>query len=297
MLNEATVSAIAEKLGLPEVLTQFQSTEAPADGVNLFADALTPLQVFQQQQFDERLTNERASAAKEAERIAVGNTWGLQDKRILQDTGIAKKEGESTIEYMARAAKEKYGKQSDESEEMKQLRQAVLDKDALLLQKNGELEQLKVTHATEAKTLQINARLDNAINSLAIDASAELLDSQREFLKFKFNQKYEADLVDGKVVFKDKATGAIVKDTTTASPLTEAALIAQFAPTVVSVRQSRRSGAGVRAADKSANAGTDNMADFATLDEYKKHLTENGITLLSPEGQAKISAYMKAQNK
>jgi len=297
-LNPTTVSSLAAKLATtPEVLTQFLSQDAPEAEVQPFAETLGSLKIFQPAQFEERLTNERNSVTKDAERIAAGNTYGKIEKDIFKETGIEKGEKESTVEYMLRAAKEKFGKPADESELMQQLRQAVADKDALLIQKNGELEQLKVTHATEAKTLQINARLDNAINGLAIDATADLLDSQREFLKFKFNQKYEADLVDGKVVFKDKASGTIVKDTTTASPLTEAALIAQFAPTVVSIKQSQRSGAGVKAADKSNNSGTDNPADFATLDEYKKHLTENGVTLLSTEGQAKISAYMKAQNK
>jgi hypothetical protein len=179
---------------------------------------------------------------------------------------------------------------------MTQLRQAVADKDALLVQKNGELEQLTVKHATEAKALQINARLDNAINGLAIDATPELLDSQREFLKFKFNQKYDADLVDGKVVFKDKA-GIVQKDTTTASPLSEAALIAQFAPTVVSIKQSQKRGAGVSASTNNPNQDLNNFSDFDTLDAYKKHLTENGVTLASQVGQDKIAAYMKAQDK
>ncbi|RZK87377.1 MAG: hypothetical protein EOO62_39345, partial [Hymenobacter sp.] len=109
MLNEATVSAIAEKLGLPEVLTQFQSTETPADGVNPFADALTPLQVFQGAQLTERLSNERAAAAEEARKTAVGNTYGAMDKRILAETGVAKNDNESTVDYMSRAAKEKFG--------------------------------------------------------------------------------------------------------------------------------------------------------------------------------------------
>lgn len=306
MLNEATVSAIAEKLGLPEVLTQFQSTEAPADGVNLFADALTPLQVFQQKQLDERLSNERTTAAEEARKTAVGNTYGAMDKRILAETGVAKNDNESTVDYMARAAKEKFGTKADESEEMKLLRDEVKTTRELLVTRNGELEQMKVAHATEAKTNQINSKLDVAIGKLTLAVPSTItkeediqayVDSQQEFFKFKFMQKYEGDLVNGKVIFKDKATGKVETDSITGSPLTEAALVAKFAPTVVSVKQSQKAGAGVKAAANSNNSGTDNLADFATLDDYKKHLTENGITLLSAEGQAKISAYMKAQNK
>jgi hypothetical protein len=89
-----------------------------------------------------------------------------------------------------------------------------------------------------------------------------------------------------------------MKDTTTASPLTEAALVAQFAPSVVSVKvPSQKSGAGVKAADKSNNQGPDNFADFATIDDYKKYLTESGVTLSSMAGQDKIDAYIKARDK
>jgi hypothetical protein len=306
-LNEATVSAIAEKLGLPEVLTQFQSTETPEDGVNPFADALTPLQVFQEKQLTERLSNERAAAAEEARKTAVGNTYGAMDKRILAETGVAKNDNESTVDYMARAAKEKFGTKSDESEEMKLLRDEVKTTRELLVTRNGELEQMKVTHASETKTLQINSKLDNAIDKLALVVPATItkdediqayVDSQQEFFKFKFMQKYEGDLVNGKVVFKDKATGKVETDSITGSPLTEAALVAKFAPSVVSVKAtSQKSGAGVKAADNLNNQGPDNFGDFASLDDYKKHLTQSGVTLTSKAGQEKITAYIKARDK
>lgn len=297
-LNQTTVSELASKLSTtPEVLTKFLTEGTPEEEVNQSLAALRAGHVFTDTQLSERLANERAAAAEEARKTAVGNTYGAMDKRILAETGVAKNDNESTVDYMARAAKEKYGTKADESEEMKQLRQAVADKDALLVAKNGELEQLKVAHATEAKTLQINSKLDTAINALNINAPAELLDAQRELVKFKLMQKYEADVVDGKVQFKDKATGQVVKDTTTASPLTEAALIAQFAPTVVSVTKSQRSGAGVKAADKSKESGLDNYADFDTLEAYKKHLAESGILLMSQKGQEQIDAYIKARDK
>jgi hypothetical protein len=298
-LIKENVSALATKLGsTPEVITKFLTDAAASEEVKPFADTLGTLQIFTPEQFTQRLSNETAEAATAARNTAVGNTYGAMDKRILAETGIAKlRDDEPTIDYMARAAKEKFGKAGNEPEEIKQLRQAVADKDALLVQKNGELEQLKVAHATEAKTLQINSKLDAAINGLAIESPADRLDSQREFVKFKFMQKYEADLVDGKVVFKDKATGQVVKDTTTASPLTEAALVAQFAPTVVSLKQSQKRGAGVNSSADTSNQGADNFSDFATLDDYKKHLTQSGVTLLSQAGQDKIAAYIGARDK
>ncbi|RZK25765.1 MAG: hypothetical protein EOO63_15600 [Hymenobacter sp.] len=124
------------------------------------------------------------------------------------------------------------------------------------------------------------------------------VDSQQEFFKFKFMQKYEGDLVSGKVVFKDKSTGKVETDTITGSPLTEAALVAKFAPTVVSVKAtSQKSGAGVKAADNPNNQGPDNFGDFATIDDYKKHLTQSGVTLTSKAGQEKLTAYIKARDK
>lgn len=293
--NEKTVSDLADLLGMPEVLEQFRSTETPADGVNPLAEKIKGVQVFGQTQLDERITNERTAAALEAKNTAVGNTYGAMDKRIFTETGIAKNEGESTVDYMARAAKEKFGNPGNESEEMQRLRDDVKAKTELLTQKNTELEQLRVAHATEAKTLQINSRLDAAINALAIDAPADRLDGQREFVKFKLMQRYEVDVVEGKVVFKDKATGQIEKDSQTASPLSEAALIAKFAPSVVSVKvPSQKRGAGVD--NSSHNQELDELAAYATIEDYKKALAAAGVTLASQDGQDKLQKYIDFRN-
>lgn len=298
MLNETIVSAIAEKLGMPEVLTQFQSAEAPADGVNPFADALTPLQVFQGSQLTERLSNERAAAAEEARKTAVGNTYGAMDKRILAETGVAKNDSETTVDYMARAAKEKFGTKVEESTEMTRLRADLAAKDSLLAQTNTKLQEMEVSHATERKQTQVNGTIDAPINALVIDTKPELLDAQRQFLKYKLLEKYEADLVDGNVQFIDKVTKQIKRDSKTAAPMTAADLVAEFAPSVVSVKvPSQRSGAGVKAADNPNNQGPDNFGDFATVDDYKKHLTQSGVTLTSKAGQEKITAYIKARDK
>jgi hypothetical protein len=292
-LNEKIVSDLAEKLGMPEVLEQFRSAETPADGVNPLADKLTGLHVFGQTQLDERLTNERTTAAEEARRTAVGNTYGAIDSRILADTGIPKKENEKTADYVARAAKEKYGTKGDESAEMTRLRTDLEDAKTALQTKTTELDTLKVTHATEAKALQINSKLDLAINGLSIEAPADKLDSQRRFLKYEFEQKYSADVVEGRVEFKDKATGEIVRDPTTRTPLTEAQLIAKFAPTVVSIKTSQKRGAGVDDHSHNNNQESDDLAAFANIDDYKKHLTQAGVVLASSEGQEKISKYLE----
>ncbi|RPD50050.1 hypothetical protein DNI29_04435 [Hymenobacter sediminis] len=295
--NEKTVSDLAEKLGLPEVLEQFRSADVPADGVNPLAEKLGTLHVFGQAQLEERLNNEKAAAAEDARKTAVGNTYGAMDKRILAETGIAKADGESTVDYMARAAKEKFGKPGNESEVMQRLRTDLEETRSALQKRNTEYEQLEVKHATEAKTLQINSRLDMAINTLPIDAPTEKLDSQRRFLKYELEQKYSVDVVDGRVEFTDKATGKVVKNPTTQTPLTEAEIIAQFAPTVVSLKQtSQKRGTGVQSSSHNNNQDAD-LSEFTSLDDYKKHLTESGVTLSSQAGQDKIAAYIAARDK
>lgn len=294
MLNEKIVSDIAEKLGMPEVLEQFRSAETPADGVNPLAEKLTPLKVFSQTDFDTRLTNERQIAAQEATRTATGNTYGAIDSRTLKATGIAKNEGESTVDYTERAFKEKFGTKGNESDEVKQLRLDLQAKELLVQQTNTRLQEMEAKHATEAKQLRINSGLDAAINALSINAEAQYLDAHRRLVKSELMGAYEVDVVDGKTVFKDKKTGKEMRNTTTANLMTEAELVAQFAPTVVSIKvASQKRGAGVDDHPHNSNQDNDDLAAFATLDDYKKSLTQSGITLASQEGQEKIAKYIE----
>jgi hypothetical protein len=72
-----------------------------------------------------------------------------------------------------------------------------------------------------------------------------------------------------------------------------ATLVAQFAPTVVSLRTSQKRGAGVEDHSHDNNQDTDDLAAYATIEDYKKALTDNGIVLASSEGQEKIAKYIE----
>jgi hypothetical protein len=299
-LIQENVSALATKVGTtPEVITKFLTDAQAAAEVKPFADSLGLLEVFNPEQLTQRITNERTQAATEATNTTKGNTFGTMDKRILDDTGIAKNAGELTIDYMARAAKEKYGTKANESEELTRLRGEIAAKDSLLTQKDTELQQLQVQHGTERKQGQINASLDAAIHALPIQATAELLDSQREFVKYRLGQAYDIDVVDGKVVFKDKGTENVVRDSKTAAPMTAAALIEQFAPKVVSLKAtSVTTGSGFQSSSTNLNDGEASAFDYtqyASKEEFAKALNKAGISSGSKRGTDLYSAFEKAR--
>ena len=307
MLNETIVSEIATKLGMPEVLEQFRSTETPAAGVNPFAEKLGLVEAFTSEQLTQRLTNERAEAAREATKVATGNTYGALDKRILAETGIAKSDQESTVEYMARAAKEKFGTKTEESDELKRLRADLVAKDTLLATNATRLTEMEAGFATERKQVLINSKLDARINLLAIDVPASVpaesrqayLDNQREFVKYKLMQAHVVDVVDGKTQFTDKASGQVVRDPKTAAPITEAALIDQFAPKVVSLKkQSAAQGSGYdssRTTVAGDGAAAFDFALYATRAEFATALNKAGIGSGTPEGGKLYEAFKKAR--
>ncbi|MBG8556166.1 hypothetical protein [Hymenobacter guriensis] len=301
MLNEKIVSDLAEKLGLPEVLEQFRSTETPADGVNPFAEKLGLVETFSAEQLTARLTNERQIAAAEATRTATGNTYGAIDSRVLKATGIPKNEGERTDDYTERAFKEKFGKSGgDENAELTRLRADIAAKDQLLTQKDTELQQVQVRYATEAKQTQINARLDAAINTLPINTTPELLDSQREFVKYRLSQKYDIDVVEGKEQFTDKVTKEVKRDSKTAAPMTAAVLVAEFAPTVVSLKkQSVTTGSGFQGSgndfNKEDDAATFDFTKYTSLKEFAEDLNKQGIPSGSDKGGKVYAAFKKAR--
>lgn len=296
MFNEKIVSDLAEKLGMPEVLEQFRSPETPAAGVNPLAEKLTPLQVFSQADFDTRITNEKQMAAQEATRTATGNTYGAIDKRIKEITGLDKNadEAKDSLAYAERAFREKFGTKGNETDEVKQLRADLQAKNQLLQTKETELETMKATHATEAKQNRINSGLDAAINALAINAEPQYLDAHRRLVKNELMAAYEADVVEGKTVFKDKKTGKEMRNATTADLMTEAELVAQFAPTVVSIKStSQKRGPGVSSDPQNTNSDTEDLAAFATIEDYKKALLADGVVLASSDGQEKIAKYLE----
>lgn len=298
MLNETIVSEIATKLGMPEVLEQFRSTETPADGVNPFAEKLGLFEVFTADQLSERIGNERTLAATEATKTATGNTYGAIDTRTLKATGIAKNQGESTVDYTERAFKEKFGTKVEESTELQRLRGELTAREAALATANTELESVKVAHATEKQELQINARIDTPINALSINTSAELLDSQREYVKYRLLQKFNVALVDGKEQFTDKATNEVKRDAKTAAPMTAAALVAEFAPTVVSLKkESAKTGSGYESSSANLNDGDASQFDYmqyATKEDFAKALNKAGISSGSPRGTELFAAFKKA---
>ncbi|GAA4393552.1 hypothetical protein [Hymenobacter koreensis] len=300
-LIQENVSALATKLGAtPEVITKFLTDAAAAEEVKPFATSLSALQVFSETDFNTRLTNERQIAAQEATRTATGNTYGAIDTRILKATGIAKTEGESTADYSERAYKEKFGKPSgDESEELKRLRSDIAAKDQLLTQKTTELDQLNVKYATDAKQARINAALDAAINALPINVEDKYLDSHRKLVKMELMQAYDVDVVEGKTIFKEKATGKEVRDTKTADYITEKALIEQFAPQVVSLKQaSTTTGSGYKGSGNNFNTDGDasgfDFSKYSSLKEFAEDLNKQGIPSGSPKG-AKLYGEFKKQ--
>lgn len=299
--NETTVSEVASKLGLtPESFTKSLLKDTPEAEVATVLAGIKGLEVHRAEDFATRIERERKEAATEAANNAKGGVFDIVDQRILKATGIAKlpEEARDSLAYAERAYKEKFGTQADESVELRQLRETLAAKDELLNEKTVKLQELEVGYATERKQAQINASLDTPIIKLNINVPEDQLAGQQEFVKWKFNQAYSADIVEGKVVFTDKATGKVVTDPNRAgNPMDAATLIAQFAPKVVSIKSSQRSGAGTRASDTFSNQGPDSFGDYATLEDYKKYLTESGVTLTSKAGQEKITAYIKARDK
>jgi hypothetical protein len=297
--NETTVSEVASKLGLtPEVFTKSLLKDTPEAEVSPVLASIQGLQVHRTEDFAARIDRERKEAATEASNNAKGGVFDMVDQRILKATGIAKlpEEARDSLAYAERAYKEKFGTKAEESTELRQLRETIEAKDALLTQTATKLQELEVGYATERKQAQINSSLDGPILKLNINVPEADLASQQEYVKWRFNQAYTADVVEGKPVFTDKATGKVVTDPKKAgNPMDAATLIAEFAPKVVSIKApSQRSGAGIKASDTSSNQDLNNFSDFDTLDAYKKHLTESGVTLASQVGQEKIAAYMKA---
>lgn len=298
-LIEQSVSALAEKLGTTaEVITKFLS-DASAEEVKPFAASLPAMQVYKPDELATRIQNEREAAALEAKNTTIGSTYGAMDKRILEDTGIAKNEGEKTIEYMARAAKEKYGSKKEESEEMTQLRSDLTAAKDLLRTKDSELQTattklqgMEVEFATRLQGQHTNAAIDAAINAIKIDASDAYLPSQRKLLKMEFNERFEAKIVDGKTIFVEKATGKEKRDDRLADPMTAEAIIQEFAPQVVSVKQSQKRGTEVRDTSKKNSTDTNDFAAYDSLDAYKKVLAEQGIVLSSSTGQDAIAKYI-----
>ena len=299
MLNEAIVSEIATKLGMPEVLVQFLKSDAPADGVNPFADQLGLVEAFTTEQLTVRLSNERQIAATEATKTATGNTYGAIDTRTLKATGIPKNQGETTVDYTERAFKEKFGLPANEPAEIQRLRDDLAAKDALLGQKETAFKEMEVAHATERKQGQINGVLDSAINGLPISTTPEMLDSQREFVKFRLNQAYTADVVDGKVQYTDRASGQVVRDAKTAAPITTAALVEQFAPKVVSLKKtSAAQGSGFDSSRTVSTADGNTAFDFAlyaTKGELAAAINKAGIGSGTPEGATIYAAFLKAR--
>lgn len=295
-LIEQHVSALAAKLGsTPEVITKFLTDASASEEVKL-----DTLEVFTQDQLAQRIANESSAAALKAKNEATGNTYGAIDNRILKATGIAKNAEESTADYSERAYKEKFGKAGgNESEELQRLRSDIAAKDNLLTQKDSELQQVKVQHATEAKAASINAKLDSAINILPINTTPELLDSQREFLKFRLSQKYDIDVVDGKEQFTDKITKEVKRDQKTATPMTAATLVAEFAPTVVSLKadQSAKPGSGYKGSgnDFNKDGSARDYSQYTSKDEFVKDLQRQGIAPTGKEGSKLYDEFLKAR--
>jgi hypothetical protein len=307
MLNEAIVSEIATKLGMPEVLEQFLHADTPAAGVNPFAEKLGLVEAFTSEQLTTRLTNERQIAATEAAKAATGNTYGAIDTRTLKATGIAKNQGETTVDYTERAFKEKFGTAAPEGDELKRLRADLVAKDALLATNATRLTEMEAGFATERKQATINGKLDARINLLNIDVPASVpadnrqayIDNQREFVKYKLMQAHDVDVVDGKTQFTDKATGQVVRDVKTAAPITEAALIDQFAPKVVSLKKtSAAQGSGFdssRTTPTGDGGAAFDFALYATRAEFATALNKAGIGSGTPEGGKLYEDFKKAR--
>ncbi len=284
--NQTTVLEAAGKLGMaPEVFTKFLLKDTPEAEVTPLLASLKGLEVFTPSEFTARIGNERSQAATEADRLAKGNTYGAIDRRTLKATGLAKNEGESTEDYSERAFKEKFGTKVEESAELQRLRTELTARETALATANTELESAKVAHATERQQLQINAKIDAPINALSINTTPEMLDAQRAFLKHMLFQQYDVALVDGKEQFTAKGSTDVKRDPKTAAPMTAAALIAEFAPTVVSLKTtSAGQGSGYKNSPQSFTSGSIDFSQFPTADDLGKALAKQGITAGSPEG-------------
>lgn len=293
-LIQEHVSALATKLGsTPEVITKFLTDASASEEVKLDA-----LEVFTQDQLSQRIANESAAAALKAKNEATGNTYGAIDNRILKATGIAKNAEESTADYSERAYKEKFGKAAgDESAELQRLRSDIAAKDQLLQQKDQKLQEIEVANATERKQTSINTALDTAINGLPINTEDKYLDGQRTLVKVMLGQKYDIDVVDGVVQFTDKATKQVVRDSKTAAPMTAAALVAQFAPTVVSLKQdSSASGSGYKGSGNDLNQGSQlDYSKYTSRKDFAEDLAKQGIAAGSAKAGELFEAFKKAR--
>lgn len=309
-LIQENVSALASKLGVePEVIAKFLTDAHASEEVKPFAESLGSLHIFNPADLTTRLTNERKAAADEAERLTKGNLFGLLDKRIKEATGIEKSTDESrdSLAYAERAFKEAFGAKpgANESEEVKALRQDLAAakellgvKEAALQNATTKLQGMEVEYATNLQAQQFNSDLDTAINKLDIEVpDTKLLPGQRKLLKVEFDERFEVKMKDGRRSITDRKTGKEMRNDKTADPMSVEEVVASFAPTVVSLKKTQKYGAGIQAANDSSHQGLGSIGDFASLDDYKKHLTEGGITLSSQVGQDKIAAYIAARDK
>jgi hypothetical protein len=308
-LNQTTVSSLAATLRTtPEVLTKFLTEAEASEEVKPFAATLGSLQVISAEDFDVRITRERTEAAQKAKDDAVGNTYDAVDKRIFKATGIAKlpEEAKDSLAYAERAYREKFGSKADESTELKSLRETLEAKDSLLTQATQKLQEMEVAHTTERKQTQINATIDKPIQGLKIRIPAdeekpqEYLANQQAYFKYRFEQAYSADSVDGKVQFTDKATGKIVTDPTRAgNPMDAETLIAQFAPKVVSLKaQSAAQPSGFKPGAPSTDATGAAVIDytqFNSRDELNTYLKKYGISPTGKEGGVHLNKFKAAR--
>ena len=302
-LNEKVVSALVEKLNLTQfaeeqkldpaeviirVLTPSSDAEGsePDEVVESFMQYVAPLKVYNNEEL-ERLKENTFNEGKQAGvGEGVGNTYGAMDKRIYERFGIAKKsDDQKTLDYIDMVIDDKSKSLGKEpSKELERYKEMVRDKSSVIDTLNSTIEQIKSEAEQNQKQWQIDSVMRAEAGKIDIDVDEELIPSQRDFLNFKMSQKYDVDLLDGQVVFKNKATGKIEKDDKTGDPKTPETIFKEFAPTVVKIKSKepkqqgvQNGGAGLKATPiKQEHFDGLNLREFKTGKDLEEYMIKSG---------------------
>lgn len=294
-LNKQIVSALAKKLNVKaEELTSVLTAEEETDAVKGVKSKVDGLQVFSEEQLTTRITNERNEAKSEGFKEGAINAYEKGEKIIAEKFGVQKKsDSEKLPELIERAIGEKTS--TKPSEELKRLQEQLSEKDTALQNALSNLETTKSEFEQKEKQLVVDSRISELVSGLPIDADENLLPAQREFVKFQLKNKYDVDQSDGRLIFKDKATGKEIKNPVTADYKDPSEVIKEFAPSVVKLKEAKvpKNGTGLKdtAISKQGLDGI-NFADYPTAEALEEHLIKSGHAPHEPKVQEIIGKYL-----
>lgn len=287
-LNTKTVAELAtalkvEPAKLSEQLMTDKATEA--EMTTTISSELSGLTIMPKMDFDTLVENKGRAKYNEG-KIAEREMTIKEMKKefgVTAQVDTVKDLFQKTLEI----EKTKLGTPADErvkklEDEKTTLQGLIQQKEAELVKKNGEIEQVRTGFT-------LNGEIEKAANSISIDAPAEKVSAQRDILVTMFKQKHEVKIEDGKqVVYRD---GKLLKDNLL-NPVSVADALAEFAPAYVTVK-AKVKGRGDNADDTQLSAELGAVKDRAGFEAL---MSKKGITnYASPEAIA-IYRELKAKN-